>query len=218
MAAISTRMALRRAAFLKLYLGGPPEVRFNATRTVLALGWARSENPAAATGARMVRDVKVREAIEAFADRAHTTAEKVITRTALRAYSDVRDVLAYDADGKVTVIPSADLTEAGAAIVAGVKARRRRTTTPDGVTTETTDLEVKLRDDDGARRDLLKLHGLLRDRVEHSGPEGGAIPIDARVVIVRIPDNQRGAPAVVLEQPTPDANGHPRLALPENGR
>jgi hypothetical protein len=64
---------------------------------------------------------------------------------------------------------------------------------PDGTETTTRRLEVKLRDDDGARRDLLKLHGLLRDRVEVTGADGG--PPDARRPPSRPADVSHAPPA-----------------------
>lgn len=206
----------RAAEFLKRYLAGPPGVRYNGVRSVMACGWTTNEASAGVTAGRLLRNAAVQRALARHAEAAHSTAEKAIARTALRAYSTVKDVLTYDQDGKVTLIPTADLSEAGAAMVGGIKARVTTTTGADGTPVETRTLEIKLRDDDGARRDLLRLHGLLVERREVSGPDGGAISIN-----VYIPQNDRDAEprqgAATAKRITPSPLALPPVDGPTNG-
>jgi hypothetical protein len=202
----------READFLKLYLGGPPGVRYNGVKTVLALEWTTRYASAGVTAARLLKSPRVRAKIDQHAARAHSTAEKALARTALRAYADARDVLEWDEDGTVRLTPSATISDAGASLIAGLVQRVTVTTDPLGGTVESRRLEVKLHDGDGARRDLLKLHGLLVDRREISGPGGSPIAMDTRVVFY-LPENGRTVTAPLERRAAlPAANGNGRPA------
>lgn len=208
--------ALREAAFVKLYVGGPPHIRYNGIQTVLALGWTRNVRSASVTATRMLQRASVKQALARYSQAAFTSAEKVIKATALRAYATVQDVMTYDADGTVALIPSTELSEAGAAIVGGVKQRRRIETDRDGHSTETIELEVKLKDGDEARRDLLKFHGLLKESVHVQGEilhvHLSAAAEDFRTRLLggsRVVSPQRGAalPAAPTNGAGPDSRG-----------
>jgi phage terminase small subunit len=211
----------RSLEFLAHYLGGEPGVRFNATQAALACGWTTRPHSAHELARAELKKPPVAEAIKRFVQKAHSTAAKALEKTALRAYADARDVMAWDADGKVTLIPSRDISPAGAALVAGIKQQVSKTTDPDGTVTVRKRTEVKLHDGDNARRDLLKVHGLLREHFLGSGAVGSGGGVGT--INIYLPDNTRAAPLPVTpiatrarpDDPTPPP---PTIALPDNGR
>jgi hypothetical protein len=83
------------------------------------------------------------------------------------SFSEITDYAAWGADGQVTLVPSAILPPDAAAAVREVRR------TPEG------ELLVKLHDKVAALGLLAKVRGLLRDRVEHTGPGGGPIEVVA---------------------------------------
>jgi len=206
--------AQREATFLQHYLGGPPGVRYNGIQSALAAGIGTTPKSAGVMASRLLAKVSVQAAIRRFAERAYSTAEKAVARTALRAYADARDVMTWDGTGELRLQGSTEIGEAGAALIAGLTQRVRTTTLPDGTAVTHRTLEVRLHDGDGARRDLLKLHGLLRD-----APTGAPIgPLAIGTINVYVPDNGRAVPALpttaTREPPCPSVP----LALPDNGR
>ncbi len=84
-------------------------------------------------------------------------------------FSDLRDLAAFDGEGGLTLVPSADWTPAAAAAVKKIRQRRREFTNKDGETTATSELEVELH----PKLQGLELLGRLRKFLRTDTPFGG---------------------------------------------
>jgi hypothetical protein len=88
---------------------------------------------------------------------------RTIREIAAVAHSDVSDYAAWTRDGRVTLTPSADL---GPGLSPAIREIRQA---PTG------EIQFRLHDKIGALSLLAKIQGLVRDRVEVTGADGGAI-------------------------------------------
>lgn len=210
----------REAAFVAQYAGGPPGVRFVGQQAVLAAGLTANVRSANVTAVRLLARASVRRRLAQLAEHGYSSAEKWLARTATLAYADATELFTYDGDGTLTLVPSAALSPAGRALLSGVRQRVVTRRELDGREVTERRLEVTTRDIDGARRDLGKVHRLLTDRQELTGPGGGPLQVEAAVIVLPAngrdptaePPSRRGAARARRVTP-PDP-----VALPENGR
>lgn len=141
----------------------------NATAAYKRAGYKVSNAAASQAAAQLLRNIKVREAIDAATakslNRLEITRERVLAELARIAFADKRKVLRWGPDG-VRLIDSAALSDDDAAVVAEVS----ETTTATGGT-----LKLKTHDKVKALELLGRHLALFTDKTEVSGPNGGPI-------------------------------------------
>lgn len=166
----------KQARFVEEYL-----IDLNATQAAIRAGY--SEKTAYSQGERLLRNVEVAKGIEAAQEarskRTEITQDMVLRELAKIGFSDIRkavkwghtelrvsegeegDVMPYHG---LALIDSSEIDDDTAAAISEVSEGR------DG-------LKVKFHDKKGALVDIGKHLGMFKDRVEHSGPDGGPIPM-----------------------------------------
>ena len=149
----------------------------NATAAAQRAGYsARSANK---LGPRLLGDPDVAAAIAAAVEdrsrRTGITADRVVEEYARIAFADIRRVISWSSSGVVTVKPSADLTDAEAAMIAEVQ---------DVATANGRTIRVKLGDKLGALDALARHLGMFIQKHEHSGPGGRPIPVGEGTTII----------------------------------
>ena len=170
-------MTPKQGVFVREYL-----IDLNATQAAIRAGY--SERTANEQGARLLANVSVRSAIEAAqkerAKRVEVDAEWVLRRLHGEATADLADL--YDETGNLKPIrewPKVWRT----GLVAGIETVQERDgTDEDGKPAYSTVRKVKL-SERIKHVELIGKHvgvGAFRERLEHTGPDGG--PIFAKVV------------------------------------
>ena len=148
----------KQRSFVEEYL-----VDLNATQAAIRAGY--SEKTAAEIGCENLGKPQIAAAIgAAFEERSAktgATAERVVKELCRLAYSDVRRY--YAADGKLR--PLAELDDDAAAALSGVEPHIRK---------------VRLHDKHAALVTLAKHLGMLKERIEMTGKDGG--PLELRDV------------------------------------
>jgi phage terminase small subunit len=94
------------------------------------------------------------------------------------AFSDLRDVVAVDTEGAVTVLASEHWSPAAAAAVKKVRQRRRESTDKEGLVTATIELEIELH----PKLPAGELLGRLRKWLRTDTPFGGGQDGGGRVI------------------------------------
>lgn len=159
------RLTAIESKFVSLYVAGPPEIRGRALRCAHAAGLSAKDT---GVGTRLMARPRVKAAIEAYYVAAGITAQGVLAEIRRVAFSDMRDFQSWGPNG-LTLTASEELTDDAAACVAEVS---------ETVTESSTTMRFKLHDKIAALTTLAKHLGLLRDRVEHTGKDGGPIEVD----------------------------------------
>lgn len=165
-------LSAKRTRFVAEYL-----VDLNARQAAIRAGY--SPKTAEVQGPRLLGNAQVSAAIQAGQRKKlaklEITAERVLMEVARIAFSDIRAW--FDDQGRLK--PIADLSDDVAAALGSVELQREKTRTIAGetVTTVLEDCVVKVKAwDKGRALELLAKHfGLVKERVEHSGPDGGPI-------------------------------------------
>jgi phage terminase small subunit len=169
------RLSDKQRRFVAEYL-----VDLNACQAAIRAGY--SPKTAETCGPRLLRNALVGQAIQAGqTKRLHTldiSAERILAELARIAFGDVRAL--YDEDG--TLKPVHEWPDEVAAAVSGLEVEdpvvRQGQVVRGGVR------KVKRWDKTRALEMLAKHRGLLKDRLEHTGPDGGPIPFRIERVIV----------------------------------
>lgn len=176
----------KQRAFVREYL-----IDLNATQAAIRAGYA--EVSASAEGSRLLGNVKVAAAVEAAmksrAERTDITADRVLKELAKIGFADIRKAVKWQSamiteednpDGgdiaviktvvtnTVQMVASDELDDETAAAIAEVSQNA------------TGGVKIKLHDKRAALVDIGRHLGMFKDRVEHSGPNGG--PIEMREV------------------------------------
>ncbi|MDH2234558.1 terminase small subunit [Delftia tsuruhatensis] len=171
-------------------------IDLNATQAATRAGY--SAKTAASQGERLLRNVEVAKAIQeaqaARSERTEITQDMVLRELAKIGFSDIRKVVRWgttelrtteDKDGEAVTEPyhglrlvaADEIDDDTAAAIAEVSEGR------DG-------LKVKFHDKKGALVDIGRHLGMFKDRVEHSGPDGGPIPTTPTVIELVAPNVQ----------------------------
>lgn len=189
-------IADRQARFAAEYI-----VDLNAKQAAIRAGY--SAKTAEAQGSRLLRNVKVAEAIAkakaARAARTAITSDRVLAELALLAFSD-HTHYAVDATGNLTL--SADAPEGAHRAIASVK-HRVKTDDGGGVTRE---VELRIWDKPGMLKLAGRHVGLFPDRMELTGKDGQPLESNAARVTFVLPDNGRR----VVPRSEPEAAKKPR--------
>lgn len=167
----------KQRRFVEEYL-----VDLNATQAAIRAGY--SKKTAQEQGSRLLSNVMVAEAIQvaqqARSRRTEITQDRVLNELAKIGFADIRKVVRWggtqlqaglDDDGKPTtevyhglaLVAADDIDDDTAAAIAEVAEGREG-------------LKVKFHDKRGALVDIGRHLGMFKDKVEHSGPNGGPIP------------------------------------------
>lgn len=152
----NAKLNAREQRFVKEYLIDP-----NATRAAIAAGY--SAKTAGAAGSRLLKNVKIRDAIaEAQVKRAQKldiTAERVLQEVARIGFSDVRKM--FNEAGQLKAIH--ELDDDTAAVVASIEVSDRAIPGGEGETERVT--KIKAWDKGGALGQLGKHLGLFSDKL-----------------------------------------------------
>jgi phage terminase small subunit len=178
-----------------------------------------SDVAADASGSKLLSLAKVKDRVAELlapgAEEAGVTAARVIAEMARIAFADIRQVVSWRSEvtevkasegggptkvlqSEVLLLDSADLSAATAAAIAEVS---RGTSGA---------IRVKLHDKPAALRDLARILGMLKDRVEHTGKDGGPLEVVEERSELEIGRRL----AFVLEM---IARGEIKAKLPDNG-
>ncbi len=146
----------------------------NSAKAARLAGYSDHRGTSKSTGSRLMQDpaviAMVEEERQARAHRLRVSEERIVEAYAAIAFGDFRSVVRYH-DGKVEIIPSDDLTDDEAMLVASVETRTR--TDQDGNVTVTT--RIKLEDRQRALEALARIKGMFCDRLEVEHGETGIV-------------------------------------------
>ncbi len=176
-------MALRdkQAAFVDEYL-----IDFNATRAAERAGYTGNVNTLAVTGYDLLRNPKIAEVIRQRLSERAMSADEVLTRLADQARGNMDDFVHFDDNGNPTFDLQAASVDGKLQLAKKLKTKTRSwsepyfdTTTNDIEQRQVTEtaIEFELYDAQAALVHIGKHHKLFTESVEHSGPNGGIIPI-----------------------------------------
>jgi phage terminase small subunit len=173
------RYTAREQAFCKNWL-----VTMNASEAARRSGY--SEKAAAAIGAELLRKPKIQARIEEMrsevAETVGLSPHMLAAELKRIALSDIGDFVDFGPRG----VKLKHSDQVDTRCVAEVS----ESTTKDGGS-----IRFKLHDKKGAIDSLNKMFGWnAAEKQELSGPKGGAIPIETKVVVVELPSNGRGNP------------------------
>jgi phage terminase small subunit len=164
----------KQQVFVEAYLG---DARWNATEAARIAGYAEPGQQ----GYRLLKNVQIAEAVKAAIAERAMSADEVLLRLAEHARGSMADFLDVAGEGL-------DLTKAEAAGKLHLVKKFTRTETLHGGS-----VGVELYDAQAALALLGKHHGLFTEKVEHSGPGGGPIPV--REIVVKLPSSHESVDA-----------------------
>jgi phage terminase small subunit len=172
-------LTAKQERFVQEYL-----IDLNATQAAIRTGY--SERTAYSQGQRLLKDVEVAEAVkmgqDERAERTEITSDRVLTELAKLGFADIRKAINWQAnvvgmvegeDGEqrlavtnqVCIIDSDKIDDDTAAAIAEISQ------------TDKGGLKVKFHDKRAALVDIGRHLGMFKDKVEHSGPDGGPINV-----------------------------------------
>lgn len=172
------KLTPKQKRFVEEYL-----IDLNATQAAIRAGY--SQRTANEQGARLLVNVSIAAAIEAAkekrSERTEITQDMVLQELAKIGFSDIRKVVRWgetmvrtetDKDGNDVEVPyhglalidSTEIDDATAAAISEVTEGRNG-------------LTVKLHDKKGALVDIGRHLGMFKDRVEHTGKDGGPVQV-----------------------------------------
>lgn len=160
----------KQRQFAKEYL-----IDLNATQAAIRAGY--SPKTAGVQGHELLKNPKIQEFIQQSINRVEKkldiSAERIMQEYARVAFADIRNYGEWDATGRATMKPSVELSDDETAAISEITVTT--TVRDDGNTAVVSKMKLadKLRALDG----LSKIRGLFVDRHEHSGPNGGPIPV-----------------------------------------
>lgn len=188
-----------------------------ASAAYVTAGYQADDGNASKLANRPEVQARVQEITGAAAERAGVTTTQVFDELRKIAFADIRDVVSWrpelvplkqeieesgeevEPDGlkavmvsRVTVLDSATLSEDAAAAVAEV------------AQSATGAIRIKLHDKPAALEKLARMLGMFKDRVEHTGKDGG--PIETRAVLTDR-DRARALAHLVAKAKTQDDDG-----------
>lgn len=170
-----------------------------ASEAYVIAGYAYNEGNAVRLKGNEKVQARIEEILSEAAERAGITIERVATELAKIGFSDIRKAvdwsgeLVEEADNPdggdvlvikhihsshVRLISAKDIDDDTAAAIAEVRQ------SPTG------GLSIKMHDKRAALVDLGKYLGMFRERVEHSGPEGGPIQTQSNLDLSKLDDSQ----------------------------
>lgn len=165
---------------------------FNATKAAIRAGY--SERTARQIGSENLSKPDIQAAIAAATDQmlaeAAVSVGRVIREYSRIAFSDLTDLVQWDAEGNVTWTPSEDLDEAQRALIGEFTQTITEIPQKGGEPIVKTVIKAKYHDKMAALAKLFEYQGLAKQKVEHTGKDGGPIQSEAKVLFY-IPENGR---------------------------
>lgn len=176
-----TELTPKQRAFVREYL-----IDLNATQAAIRAGYA--ESGASVEGSRLLANAKIKAAVDAAmqnrAERVGITADMVLAELAKIGFSDIRKAIKWRAHlveeednpeggdiaviktivtNQVELIGSEDIDDGTAAAISEISQNQGG------------GIKLKLHDKRAALVDIGKHLGMFRERVEHTGKDGGPI-------------------------------------------
>lgn len=162
-------------AFVEALLGMR---RPSATRAAIKAGY--SKKTAHSQGPRLLEHVGVAAELErrrnARLRKFHMGRDELLAQASHIARGDVTDIVNWDAEGKTTWRSSKRLSEGERAAIKSFKRTQKKIPCGQDYIEEVA-LEVTLCDKLAAIKMLMQEAGMLKEKVEHSGPGGGPIEL-----------------------------------------
>ena len=125
----------------------------------------KSDRAAESSASRLLRNVKVRNYIDArfkvLSDKAGITAKRVLEEEARIAFSDIRQLY----DGNTLIAPS-NLTEDVARAISSIRIKKRNITDSDGIEYVETTYDCRFWDKGAALGRLEKYFGMYKEKVD----------------------------------------------------
>lgn len=147
----------------------------NVAAAYAAAGYAPSDSNCSRLNGNAKVKARVNELLAASAKKAGVTIDRIVKELAKIGFANASDYFTWGPNG-VSIKPSSELTPDQLAVVAEVQETRSR-----GAGENT--IKVKLSDKQSALEKLGRHLGMFKEKVEHSGPNGG--PIETREVSAR---------------------------------
>jgi phage terminase small subunit len=177
-------------------------VDLNAKQAAIRAGLGRTPKSGMEIASRLRKKATVSAAISALmTERSGVTGAGVITEIARLAFAKMPDYAKIQ-NGALVITDTADLTEDQQAAISEIT----ETVTEAGRT-----IRIKLHDKGAALDKLAKILSLYRERVELSGPNGGAIPLEA---VVSARERVAERMNAIKRKIEPASASRPQLALP----
>lgn len=168
-------------------------IDLNATAAYRRAGYSATGNAAEVNAARLLRNAKVTEAIAKAqakrSERTEITQDRVLRELAKIGFADMRKLLKWT--GNQTVFDENEAEDSGEVNirVANLVTLFDSDELPDDVAASIAEisqtkegaLKVKLHDKQAALVSIGRHLGMFKDRVEHTGKDGGAIEVEQRV-------------------------------------
>jgi phage terminase small subunit len=153
----------------------------NATKAALSAGY--SEATAASQGARLLTNVEVSEAIANKAQRHMTkldiSVERTLDMVGRLAFFDPADL--FESDGSMKQIR--DISPDARSVIAGMEVSDIWAGEGEQKSIIGNLKKIKLTDRSSALDKLMRYHALYRDRVEHTGKDGGAMEFIVKSIL-----------------------------------
>ena len=139
----------------------------NATRAAILAGY--SEKTAYQSGHRLLKSVEIQELIRSIRESdlaVFDTDRREVLRLLIRiAFGDVRELVEWDENGRPKVVPSKQVSDDAAAMIAGMTFDSETRMTPDGAEIRNDRLTIKF-------SDKLRAAKLIGDHLQMWGPDG----------------------------------------------
>ncbi len=156
---------------------------FNATQSAIRAGY--STKTAYSQGQRLLKKVEIQKAIaevsEQLTQNDTASISEILKFLTSVMRGNVKDVVSWKKDGLVFTASSEEIDESTSKLVKRVKVTEKTSQKGDWTECKT---EVELHDPVKAAELLGKYHGIFKDKLEHSGPNGGPVQFNVRVNLV----------------------------------
>lgn len=148
---------------------------FNASRAAIAAGY--SQKTASEMGYENLNKPHLQraiaEVIQVRGERISREGDDVVRKLWEAMEADPIDYLVVESDGSIRAMPLEEIPVETRRLITKMRVKRRRV----GENTEIEEFEITLMSKDRALELLAKHHGLLLDRVEHTGKDHGPIKV-----------------------------------------
>lgn len=182
------RLTAKQRLFVHYYCGSAAG---NGTRAARLAGYEGNANTLSSMAWENLRKPDIKAAIEAELDRLAMDEREILWRMSQHARVDMGDFLNAQAPGRVFVDLSAG--EEGDKPLHLIRKIKQRTLARSGVGDDEVEVlltEIEVVDAQAALRDLARIKGLMRDRVELTGKDGKDLKLGVGVDFSGLTDEQ----------------------------
>ena len=132
----------------------------------------------------------IAEALEKLHKKLDISAERIREELARIAFADMADHVEVGSEGEIRIKPFDEMPEGSSRSISGIKEKRRILSTDSGDTILEATLEYKHHDKVRALELLGKDQNMFKEKVEHTGKDGGPIEFKAIEVIFVEPESK----------------------------